>query len=633
MIGAELADVRQRFRRPASRPRKMLLRNSERGAHLLDGARRRSPAPGRRVPDPRGRARSRGADEPFDGARTGSDGRPDGSVRFVLSLRGISEGHISSIEFRTGIDRQPMAQSASTPRVAMPRRASGGHRCTSASCSASSSPNCGADMVLAARVLDQLPRHFGSAELETALKVLDDCRQATVARDGEVDPLAGIVQLCARVRPFTGDSTSGCSFPGGPFESRGMEDARFVRFVDDDGTSTYYATYTAFDGFEILPQLIETNDFRTFEISTMNGRSAQNKGIAFFPRPIDGRYMAVSRPDRENIHVMSSDNPRFWQAPSTQFASGRPWELSRPGTAARRWRPARVGWCSHTESVRCAPIASACCCSTSTIRRQVIAELDEPLLAADRPERDGYVPNVVYSCGGVIHGEHSRGALRLLRPRDPYRDVLCQRAARRPRSFRRRPAPLSATGVAPAERVCSETSGSPASSSARRAAKYARVDSAPSLMLTSCSPRPSHDPPVAASYSGMPSRFRPRNHANATWARSPCAAHPGAAARRSLRRRGPRRRSVARHRRLDELVASATEVPGKAEQPVGEAALVAEPGEGLEAPRTRSLSVSRAPVTISGLRQSGVVVRERRFEPIPAVVAGRGRHSVGRARW
>ena len=101
-------------------------------------------------------------------------------------------------------------------------------------------------------------------------------------------------------------------FPAGPHETHGMEDARFVRFTDDDGDVTYYATYTAFDGFEILPQLIQTDDFVSFRISTLNGAAAQNKGMALFPRRVGGKYVMLSRRDRENLHLATSTDVRHW---------------------------------------------------------------------------------------------------------------------------------------------------------------------------------------------------------------------------------------------------------------------------------------------------------------------------------
>lgn len=403
VVAEELADVRQRF---ADRHRNldlMLMRNGERVDHLLDGA-----------DDDRRRlvgaylthevaVEAASLTNPSMVPAADQADVPTGALRVVLSLRGISEGHISSIEFRSGLIAADGSVSIEQPSgfaETGERRAPVYER----KLFSVKLSELRADMGLAARVLDQLPRHFGVFELETALKLLDDVPQAVAH---ETVKLIRWLASSNYVVEFDGSRAidERVLFPGGPFESRGMEDARFVRFVEDDGTSTYYATYTAFDGFEILPQLIETNDFRTFEISTLNGRSAQNKGIAFFPRPIGGRYMVVSRPDRENIHVTSSDNPRFWQAPSKPIRVGhRAWELFQTGNCGAPLETSE-GWLLLTHGVgamRSYRIGLVLLDLEDPSK--VIAELDEPILAADSSERDGYVPNVVYSCGGLIHG-------------------------------------------------------------------------------------------------------------------------------------------------------------------------------------------------------------------------------------
>src|SRR6185436_2942239 len=116
-------------------------------------------------------------------------------------------------------------------------------------------------------------------------------------------------------------------FPSTPSQSNGIEDARFVRFANGDATFTYYATYTAYDGKIILPQLLETPDFLHFKFITLNGPAVQNKGMALFPRKIDGRYTMISRQDDENILLMSSDNIHFWAEPKLLLAPAYPWEF------------------------------------------------------------------------------------------------------------------------------------------------------------------------------------------------------------------------------------------------------------------------------------------------------------------
>jgi predicted GH43/DUF377 family glycosyl hydrolase len=192
-------------------------------------------------------------------------------------------------------------------------------------------------------------------------------------------------------------------FPNGPTESRGMEDARLVRFTETDGSVVYYATYTAFDGMNILPQLIETVDFRTFRIATVNGRAARNKGIAIFPRRVGGRYAALARCDGESNYVMQSDNIRFWHQARKIQLPARPWELMQIGNAGSPLETGE-GWLVVTHGV--GPMRQytlgAILLDLDDPGR-VIGHLPDPLLVPEESERDGYVPNVVYSCGSLIH--------------------------------------------------------------------------------------------------------------------------------------------------------------------------------------------------------------------------------------
>jgi predicted GH43/DUF377 family glycosyl hydrolase len=195
-------------------------------------------------------------------------------------------------------------------------------------------------------------------------------------------------------------------FPSGPTESHGMEDARFVRFVDDDGEITYYATYTAFDGHQILPQLLETTDFTSFHVGTLSGRCAQNKGIALFPRKIDGNFVALSRHDNVNNFVMTSADVRVWHETGLIQEPERPWELMQLGNCGSPLET-DAGWLVITHGV--GPLRrytlGALLLDLDDPSR-VIGHLKEPLLSPRADEREGYVPNVVYSCGSIIHGEH-----------------------------------------------------------------------------------------------------------------------------------------------------------------------------------------------------------------------------------
>jgi predicted GH43/DUF377 family glycosyl hydrolase len=192
-------------------------------------------------------------------------------------------------------------------------------------------------------------------------------------------------------------------FPTSKSESRGIEDARFVQFFNDDGQVTYYATYTAYNGVSILPQLIETRDFLHFKISTLNGQAVQNKGMALFPRKIEDRYVMLSRQDGENNRIMFSDNIHFWHESEILQEPQQPWEFIQLGNCGSPLET-NEGWLVLTHGV--GPMRQY---SIGAILldienpAQIIGYLEEPLLVPHEEEREGYVPNVVYSCGSLIH--------------------------------------------------------------------------------------------------------------------------------------------------------------------------------------------------------------------------------------
>jgi predicted GH43/DUF377 family glycosyl hydrolase len=193
-------------------------------------------------------------------------------------------------------------------------------------------------------------------------------------------------------------------WPTGPAESHGMEDARFVRFSDGDDP-VYYATYTAYDGSLVAPQLLATSDFRTFTVSQLSGPSARNKGMALFPRRIGGRYTALSRWDRESNAIGYSDDGHRWSEAITVQAPTHPWELIQLGNCGSPIETP-AGWLVFTHGV--GPMreyAIGVVLLDLDEPERLIAALSEPLLVADESEREGYVPNVVYSCGPMIHGE------------------------------------------------------------------------------------------------------------------------------------------------------------------------------------------------------------------------------------
>jgi predicted GH43/DUF377 family glycosyl hydrolase len=183
-----------------------------------------------------------------------------------------------------------------------------------------------------------------------------------------------------------------------------MEDARFVRFVDEDDRATYYATYTAYDGRVILPQLIETDDFLHFRIRTLTGPAIQNKGMALFPKRIGGRYAMLSRYDDENLYLMLSDDLYFWSDPQLLLRPSRYWEFVKIGNCGSPIET-DAGWLVLTHGV--GPMRKYCISALLLDLQnplKVIGRLNEPLLKPAADQTSGYVPNVVYTCGALIHG-------------------------------------------------------------------------------------------------------------------------------------------------------------------------------------------------------------------------------------
>jgi predicted GH43/DUF377 family glycosyl hydrolase len=194
-------------------------------------------------------------------------------------------------------------------------------------------------------------------------------------------------------------------FPVSANESNGIEDARFVRFIEDDRSVMYYATYTAYNGREILPMLIETQDFLQFRILTLNGSAVQNKGMALFPRRIDGRYAMLSRQDDENLFIMFSGNPHYWSDPKILMRPAEAWESVKIGNCGSPVET-KAGWLVITHGV--GPMRKYCIGAALLDLNdptKIIGRLREPLLYPEGNEREGYVPNVVYSCGSLLHGK------------------------------------------------------------------------------------------------------------------------------------------------------------------------------------------------------------------------------------
>ncbi|MCM2473173.1 glycosidase [Rhizobium sp. CG5] len=265
-----------------------------------------------------------------------------GAQRFILSLRAVGEGHISSLTFRSG---EVTADGA--VRIDPPVRLASPPEIVSSSASAYG---------------DAIRLNF-SADSDLSERVI---------------------------------------FPVTPSQSNGIEDARFVAFVDE-GVTTYYATYTAYSGQAIRSELLETTDFVSFRMTPLNGSAARNKGMALFPRKIGGQYAMVARQDNENLYLIYSDDLYRWDGGDMLMSPKFPWEFVQIGNCGA---PIELdeGWLLLTHGV--GPVRRYSIGATLLDKEdptKILARSSEPLLRPEATEREGYVPNVVYTCGAMRH--------------------------------------------------------------------------------------------------------------------------------------------------------------------------------------------------------------------------------------
>jgi predicted GH43/DUF377 family glycosyl hydrolase len=333
-------------------------------------------------------------------------GLPTGSRRFVLSLRATGEGHISSITFRSGVIEPGghIKMEEPTRFVQAPELVPNAlyektlfHRKLT---------ELGINGPLTEQVMAALGDHFTLDDLDRTLR---NVLKSNRARQREFEPIAHTMLMLAKsnyeIRFDPGLNVSErIIFPSSPTETNGIEDARFVRFTHDDGRACYYATYTAYDGRVTLPQMLETEDFLRFKVSTLNGPEVRNKGFALFPRMVNGQYAMLSRQDNENLYLMYSDQPHFWYSKELIARPTFPWEFVQLGNCGSPIET-EAGWLVLTHGV--GPMRKYALGAFLLARddpSRLIGRLETPLLQPDANEREGYVPNVVYSCGALVHG-------------------------------------------------------------------------------------------------------------------------------------------------------------------------------------------------------------------------------------
>ena len=297
-------------------------------------------------------------------AHPDQNGIEPGEFKFVMSLRATGEGHISSVEFREGIisSNGDVRLINDSPYSLLPKRTVYPYK------------ELKAKKIRKDNATEYKKKDFISSNYRCKF---DD---NSIISERVLSPVS-------------------------PAESKGIEDARFVKF-NDENDSKYFATYTAYNGKSLRTQIIETTDFKNFELGTLHGKMVNDKGMALFPRKIKGKYFITSRQDGENLYMMESDNIYKWNKSKLILQPKRMWDLMQLGNCGSPIET-DAGWLLLTHAV--GPVRkyviSAILLDLENPYK-VIGVLNEPLLEPDETEREGYVPNVVYSCGSIIHNNY-----------------------------------------------------------------------------------------------------------------------------------------------------------------------------------------------------------------------------------
>ncbi len=333
-----------------------------------------------------------------------------GSLRFILSLRATGEGHISSITFRTGVIHPDNEIVMDPPKGFLTEASQVLNSTFEKELFRRKLDELGLKCEFSQRVTQQLSPSFGIDELNSIIHAelqREHHAEGVLHEDHQV---AKGIRLLAQSNyevqfEHEQDLSQRILFPATQSQSNGIEDARFVRFQNDDGSDVYYATFTAFDGKVVMPELVETTDFLRFRFSTLNGAVAQNKGMAMFPRKINGRYAMLARQDNESIYLSYSDNVHFWNESRLLFEPEYTWELIQIGNCGSPIET-EAGWLVLSHGV--GPMREYCISAfllDLDDPGKLIGRLDQPLMQPNQQERKGYVPNVVYTCGALVHNE------------------------------------------------------------------------------------------------------------------------------------------------------------------------------------------------------------------------------------
>lgn len=331
-------------------------------------------------------------------------GLEKGQKRVIVSFRATGEGHISSIVFREGIvDRNNNLHFTEPGDLEeVPEKVKRYVYNKKAFIRKLDEMNIHKDIVNL--VLDRLSDKFIYGELQASISETLKNVKLTPTKRNVIQEINWVADSHYEIT-FSLDTalSERVIFPISYSERNGIEDARFVRFTDDNGDVEYYATYTAYNGYTILPKLISTTDFYHFKVCPLNGKYAQNKDMALFPRKINGKYAMVGRYDGMNNYIMFSDNIHLWKDAKLIQEPRFPWEFIQIGNSGSPIET-EEGWLLVTHGV--GPMRRYSLGATLLDLDdpgKVIGHLKYPLMMPNEKEREGYVPNVIYSCGSIIH--------------------------------------------------------------------------------------------------------------------------------------------------------------------------------------------------------------------------------------
>ncbi|MGX6606851.1 glycoside hydrolase family 130 protein [Micromonosporaceae bacterium Da 78-11] len=330
-------------------------------------------------------------------------GLEPGQLRAAISLRQIGEGHISSIGFCTAVlgPNDEIRMEDRTGPLTIGQRVGAKHMLHQLIAALTDAE---IDNEASAYVISALPERYDDVEFEDVIGHVPAELLSRPTTQGTLDRIRHLVgDDYALTFPCTAPMHQRIMWPATPAESNGMEDARFVQVIDPDGRPAYQATYTAYDGRQISGRVIFTRDLRHFEVTTLHGPAARNKGMALFPRYVGGRKLALCRSDGETLGLAVRDDQHRWQHLAPLLVPHRGWDLIQVGNCGSPIET-EAGWLVLTHGV--GPMrryAIGAMLLDLENPERVIADLPEGLIDPDEIEREGYVPNVVYSCGGLVH--------------------------------------------------------------------------------------------------------------------------------------------------------------------------------------------------------------------------------------